>query len=56
MIYDLGYSGVHMTVNEILSKLTGVGEHFTRSYNAFLSSIGIRAVYLSGYAIKGKME
>ena len=54
MKYNLAYSGVHMNVDEILSKLTGVCDHFTRLYNAFLSSIGIKAVYLAGYAISGE--
>ena len=54
MEYDLRYSGAKMTVDEILSKLIGVCEHFTRLYNALLQSIGIKAVYLGGYAISGK--
>jgi len=54
MKYDLKYSGAKMTVDEILSKLIGVCDHFTRLYNALLLSIGIKAVYLGGYAISGK--
>ncbi len=54
MKYSISYSGVDMTVDEILSKLIGVCEHFTKLYNALLSSIGIKAVYLTGYAITGE--
>ena len=54
MKYSLSYSGIDMTVDEILSKLIGVCEHFTKLYNALLSSIGIKAVYLTGYAITGE--
>ena len=54
MKYDLSYFGKDMTVDEILSKLIGVCDHFTRLYNALLLSIGIKAVYLGGYAISGK--
>ena len=54
MVYSLSYSGVTMSVDEILSKLKGVCDHFTRLYNALLQSIGIKAVYLGGYAMSGK--
>ena len=54
MEYSLSYSGAKMTVDEILEKLIGVCEHFTRLYNALLQSIGIKAVYLGGYAMSGK--
>ena len=54
MNYNIRYSGKKMTVDEILSSLTGVCEHFTKLYNALLFSIGIKAVYLSGFAITGE--
>ena len=54
MKYSMSYFGAKMTVDEILEKLIGVCEHFTRLYNALLQSIGIKAVYLGGYAISGK--
>ena len=54
MKYNIRYHGSKMTVDEILSNLTGVCEHFTKLYNALLFSIGIKAVYLSGFAITGE--
>ena len=54
MVYTYSYFGRDMTVDQILSELKGVCEHFTRLYNAFLSSIGIKAVYLGGAAITGE--
>ena len=54
MKYDLSYSGAKMTVDEILSKLVGDCKHFTKLYNALLQSIGIKAVFISGYKMIGK--
>ncbi len=56
MKYDMKYFGKNMTPEEILNKLTGVCEHFTILYNALLNSIGIKAIYIFGYAYNSKEQ
>ena len=54
MVYDINYAGRSMTIDEILTNLIGVCEHFTRLYNALLQSIGINAIYTTGYGFNKK--
>ena len=56
MKYDSKYFGKNMTPEEILNKLTGVCEHFTILYNALLNSIGIKTIYIFGYAYNSKEQ
>ena len=54
MNYDLKYVGSTMSIDDILTNLKGVCEHFTKLYNALLQSIGINAIYTSGYGFNQK--
>ena len=54
MRYDSNYENAKWTVDEILEKLIGGSYQLTRLYNAFLFSIGIKAVCLRGFLITGK--
>ena len=56
MNYDISYTGRQLTVDEILNGLVGVCEHFTRLYNALLQSVGIDAVYTTGFAFNSKTK
>ena len=50
MIYDISHTGKRKTVDEILTTLIGVCEHYTILYNALLNSINIEAIYVGGFA------
>jgi hypothetical protein len=54
MKYDMKYFGKRMSPEEILNKLKGVCEHYSILYNALLNSIGIKAIYTTGYAYNSK--
>lgn len=52
---NINYNRNHKTdsnPDDILKKREGVCHHFTLLYNAFLSSIGIKALHASGFVIK----
>ena len=52
---NINYNRKHNTKSDpddILNKKEGVCHHFTLLYNAFLNSIGIKALYASGFAVK----
>ena len=48
--YDINYVGRNLTIKEIFDGKTGVCEHYTLLYNAMLNAIGIKTVYISGWA------
>ena len=48
--YDIDYVGRDLTIKEIFDGKTGVCEHYTLLYNAMLNAIGIKTVYISGWA------
>ena len=50
MTYDLDYSGKDLTLDEIYNQKRGVCEHYTLLYNAMLNSVGIKTMYISGWA------
>ena len=50
MTYDLRYGGMNLTPKEIYNLKAGVCEHFTILYNEMLNSIGIKTLYVSGWA------
>ena len=50
MTYDLRYAGMYLTPKEIYNLKAGVCEHFTILYNEMLNSIGIKTLYVSGWA------
>ena len=50
MTYDLDYSGKELTVKEIYDQKKGVCEHYTKLYNAMLNAVGIKTLYISGWA------
>ena len=52
MKYDINYSGKDLSLKEIYEGRTGVCEHFTLLYNAMLNSIGIKAIYVFGWAFE----
>jgi transglutaminase/protease-like cytokinesis protein 3 len=54
MVYDINYAGRSMSIDDILINLIGVCEHFTRLYNSLLQSIGINAIYSTGYGFNKK--
>ena len=56
MTYNINYVGRSMTVDQILTELVGVCEHFTRLYNALLQSVGIDAIYTTGYAFNSRNQ
>jgi transglutaminase-like putative cysteine protease len=51
--YDISYSGKDLTVKEIYDGKKGVCEHYTKLYNAMLNAIGIKTLYISGWAFDG---
>ena len=53
MTYDLSYYGRSLTLKEIYNGRTGVCEHYTSLYNAMLNAIGIKTLYISGWAFDG---
>ena len=50
MTYDLSYTGKNLTLEEIYNGKKGVCEHYTLLYNAMLNCIGIKTLYISGWA------
>ena len=53
--YDIAYTGkTDMSAMDIYNQKVGVCHHFTILYNALLYSIGYKAIYVSGYAVKKK--
>lgn len=49
--YNGSYFGKSLNISQIINLRQGVCQHFTELYNALLNSIGIEAVYASGYSI-----
>jgi len=56
MTYNSAYFGKVLTAKQIYEKKFGVCEHYTLLYNTLLISQGIKAVYVSGYAISEREE
>ena len=52
LTYDITYEGKILTVNQIYNGRAGICEHFTLLYNAMLNAIGIKTVYISGWAFR----
>lgn len=52
MTYDLSYSGKDFTPKEIYNQKAGVCEHYTILYNEMLNSIGIKTLFVSGWAFQ----
>ena len=52
MTYDVSYSGRKLSIKEIYERKKGVCEHYTILYNAMLNAIGIKTLYLSGWAFE----
>ena len=50
IVYDSSYLGRELTLKEIYEEKKGVSEHFTLLYNAMLNSIGIKTLYITGWA------
>ena len=50
--YDINDLGKRYTAKQILENRKGVCEHYTILYNAMLNSIGIKAMYVSGWALQ----
>ena len=50
--YNISLSGQSLNISQIINLRQGVCHHLTLLYNALLNSIGIEAVYASGYSIK----
>ena len=50
MTYDLSYSGKTLTLDEIYKEKKGVCEHYTLLYNAMLNAIGIKTLFVGGWA------
>ena len=50
--YDIKDLGKRYTAKQILENRKGVCEHYTILYNAMLNSIGIKAMYVSGWALQ----
>ena len=50
LTYTSSYTGKKLTVNEIYHSRKGVCEHYTLLYNAMLNIIGIKTLYVSGWA------
>ena len=48
--YDLTYVGSDLTLKEIFEGRRGVCGHYTLLYNAMLNAIGIKTLYISGWA------
>ena len=52
MTYDYSYSGRELTALQIFNGRRGVCEHFTILYNAMLNAIGIKTIYIVGWAFQ----
>ena len=52
MTYDLDYTGHDFTAKQIFEQKTGVCEHYTILYNAMLNAIGIKTLYVTGWAFQ----
>ena len=50
MTYDISYTGKKMTLEEIYEGKIGVWDHYTLLYNAMLNSIGIKTLFIVGWA------
>ena len=50
--YDINDLGKRYTAKQILENRKGVCEHYTILYNTMLNSIGIKAMYVSGWALQ----
>ena len=48
--YDSAFFGEDLTISDIYNGKRGVCEHYTLLYNAMLNAIGIKTVYISGWA------
>lgn len=48
--YDISYKGKDFTPLQIYQQKKGVCEHYTILYNAMLNAIGIKTLYISGWA------
>ena len=53
MNYDISYTGENLTLKQIYERKTGVCEHYTLLYNAMLNTIGIKTLYVTGWAFNG---
>ena len=54
--YDDSYFGKkNYQLEDIYREKKGVCEHYTMLYNAMLNSIGIKSIYLSGWAFQGEV-
>ena len=51
--YDISYVGRKLGAKEIYEGKKGVCEHYTILYNAMLNAIGIKTLYISGWAFDG---
>ena len=51
--YDISYVGRQLGAKEIYEGKKGVCEHYTILYNAMLNAIGIKTLYISGWAFDG---
>ena len=51
--YDRAMFGKNLTLKEIFEGKKGVCEHYTLLYNAMLNCIGIKTLYISGWAFQG---
>ena len=52
MTYDLKYTGKDFTPKEIYNQKAGICEHYTLLYNEMLNSIGIKTLYVFGWAFQ----
>ena len=52
MTYDLSYTGKEYTPKQIYENKRGVCEHYTKLYNEMLNSIGIKTLYITGWAFQ----
>ena len=52
--YDIDYVGSDMSIKEIYERKIGVCHHYTLLYNAMLNSIGIKTLYISGWAFQNE--
>ena len=52
MTYDTSYTGRILTTKQIYKQARGVCEHYTQLYNEMLNSIGIKTIFVSGWAFQ----
>ena len=52
MTYDLSYYGKNFSPKEIYNQKAGICEHYTILYNEMLNSIGIKTLYVYGWAFQ----